>query len=103
MEKLEESWEAIQILSKFHRKFKSTRLKQLTTMGNTVKISEEDVYEEDEDDQSCFEGLLPDVIANLEDFKSYIKWEDNVPIPQRGLVAHFDELKDGEDKVKEEL
>lgn len=65
MEKMEEAWGAISILKNCSKNFKSMRLKQLLTVGNSVKINEEDVYAEDEDDQSNFPGLLPDIMANL--------------------------------------
>lgn len=59
------AWEAVEILRKKAKNFKSVRLRQLVTLGNSVKINEEDIYAEDEDDQSNWEGLLPDIIANL--------------------------------------
>jgi DNA mismatch repair ATPase MutS len=65
MEKLEIAWDAVGVLRKCASKFRSVRLRQLVTMGNELKINDEDIYIEDEDDQSNLEGLLPDVIANL--------------------------------------
>jgi hypothetical protein len=93
MEKLETAWEAMGILRTSLPKFRSVRLRQLVTISSEARISDEDIYSEDEDDQSTLEGLLPNVTANLEEFKSYVKWENGVPVPQKGLVAYFDELQ----------
>lgn len=50
-----------------------------------------------------FEGLLPDVLEQLNEFKGYIKWVDNVPVPQKGLVQYYDDLQDEVERIKKEL
>ena len=95
MEKMEESWEALEVLEKNSHNFTSNRLKQLVRLSGDANklINDEDPYYEDEDDQSTFEGLLPDIVSHLREFKSYIKWVNNTPVPQKGLVQYFDDLQ----------
>lgn len=68
MEKMEQAWEGIEILRRQYSNLKSIRLRQLITLTNNINQNE-DVYYEDEDDQSTFEGLLPDIIHTLKEFK----------------------------------
>lgn len=44
--------------------FRSSRLKQLLNYAKNV-VGEDEIYYEDEDDQSTFDGLLPDIIGAL--------------------------------------
>ncbi len=89
---MEYAWEAVSILGKKCKQFKSNRLKQLVILANQKDLlqNEEEIYAEDEDDQSVHNGLMPDIISHLTEFKAYVKWEGNVPIPQKGLVSYFD-------------
>lgn len=84
------------IIGKCRKKFKSSRLKQLITLAAQDTIKNDSVYGENQDDQSCYVGLLPNITAHLDQFKTYIKWEEgNIPIPQKGLVTYFDQLQTG--------
>lgn len=69
---------------------------------NEVHTSQSDNYYDEEDEESV-NGNLPNILANLEEFKSYVKWEGNVPVPQKGLVAYYDQLQDEIEKIKNEL
>lgn len=75
----------------------------MVTLNTGNKLNDDEIYMEDEDDQSNYAGLMPDIMTNLEEFKAYIKWEGNVPVPQKGLVAYFDQLQDEIEKIKQEL
>ena len=104
MEKMEEVWDKIYDLSKNSKNFRSNRLKQLVTITHSsVQPQDQEPFYEDQDDQSVFEGLLPDLSSHLSEFKSYVKWVDNVPVPQKGLVQYFDDLQDEIDLIKKQL
>lgn len=89
---MEEGWEAILILKKNLNNFRSLRLKQLLSLNKNA-INDDDVYYEDQDDQSTFECVLPDIMGALQEFKSFVKWEGDIPIPQKGLAATYDAIQ----------
>jgi hypothetical protein len=49
------------------------------------------------------EGLLPLIRETLAQFEEYIKWEDNIPRPQKGLVESYDMLQDEAAGIKVKL
>jgi uncharacterized membrane-anchored protein YhcB (DUF1043 family) len=83
IEHLNKSWHALEMLRKHKDKFKSNRLIKLLTLDHSKDENSEPHHEEDEETAS---GLLPSVREHLAQFDQYIKWEDNVPKPQKGLV-----------------
>jgi hypothetical protein len=76
---------ALEYLRKSKDKFKSVRLVRLLTSDK----KEGDIEEEGEE-----AGLLPAVRQHLAQFDEYIKWEGDLPAPQKGLVDSYDMLQD---------
>lgn len=47
--------------------------------------------------------MLPSVRDHLSEFDQYIKWEGDIPRPQKGLVESYDMLQDELNNLKLKL
>jgi hypothetical protein len=82
IEHFNKSWHAIELLRKHKSKFKSQRLVRLVSLEN----KESGAQNEDDENGNEENGLLPYVREHLAQFDEYIKWEGDIPRPQKGLV-----------------
>ena len=90
---------AFKLLMKLKEKqhsFTSSRLKKLLSEAdNSNSFGDEAVLMEGNENQT---GILPNINHHLKEFSAYLKWEEDIPIPQKGLVAEYDQM---EEKIEE--
>ena len=46
---------------------------------------------EDESEQNIDTPMLPDVMSHLAQIDAFVKWDDDRPIPQEGLMKEYDQ------------
>lgn len=91
MMKLDRAYTSIQDLRKKVPVFRSYRLRRLLTgVSNESTLEDDNIYFENQESIETVEGLLPNIPSHLEEINSLLRWENDVPVPQSGLVPQYD-------------